>query len=576
MSIVVEDSRIGTMLNERYRIIKRIASGGMGIVYRGEHVELGKAVAIKFIQELFVSNERLLGRFQREAKAMSKLSHPYCVSVIDFGVDGLPYIVMEYVTGETLKDLLALEKFSVGRSLRVARQLLAAVGHAHSHGIVHRDIKPENIMVSRATGMGEHIRIFDFGLAKLLDASQQAYQSMTSVVIGTPHYMSPEQSRGSKVDERADLYSIGVVLFELLTGRKLFAQEEAFEVVRAHRETTPPSLNEVQPTKAFSKELETVIAKSLCKNPSDRYPTADSFLEALDATPEAQTENGEYAGEIDPQYLDPTLLQESVDTSEVLPQRAGAQKPRRILIVSSSRRLFGLVVFIMLILTGVAGWLAYTQFSAAQSAEQEQPTKTAKKKKRQAKSPPKTKAKTTGQRPAQANPPKSEARTAAEPPREKVEPTEQKPAPKGDTSRAAKTLDDVRVLIEQGRTQAAIDGLVRLRQKNPNSPYIVYLLGNQYYEKMWWSDALDMYQQAIRLNSGYRKRRPLIRNAINALNSNKTRRKARSLILNHIGKAALPQLRFNAKKGKSATIRKQAKSLANILSKKRKRKKKRR
>ena len=229
-----DDTRIGTVLNGRYRIIERIGTGGMAVVYRGERVELGRPVAIKFLQEVILHYPKFIGRFEGEAKAMSKLSHPYCVSVMDFGVDGAPYIVMDYVEGKTLKDVLESETVAPARAIKIVRQVLAGIAHAHSHGIIHRDLKPGNVLLQNMVGVGESVRIFDFGLAKLTDAASGANMSI-SLMAGTPNYMSPEQSRGKKVDERTDLYAIGVMLFELLSGEKPFSHEDYLEVVRMHR-----------------------------------------------------------------------------------------------------------------------------------------------------------------------------------------------------------------------------------------------------------------------------------------------------------------------------------------------------
>jgi len=149
-------------------------------------------------------------------------------------VDGAPYIVMDYVEGKTLRDILESERVAPSRAIRIIRQILAGIAHAHSHGIVHRDLKPGNVILQNLVGVGESVRIFDFGLAKLTDASSGANMSM-SLMAGTPNYMSPEQSRGTKVDERTDLYAIGVMLFELLSGEKPFSHEDYLEVVRMHR-----------------------------------------------------------------------------------------------------------------------------------------------------------------------------------------------------------------------------------------------------------------------------------------------------------------------------------------------------
>src|SRR5437868_13083856 len=163
----------------------------MGVVYKGERVQLGRPVAVKFLHPWIAAQKAFLSRFENEARAMSRLAHPNTVSVIDFGVEGAPYLVMDYVTGRTLRDLLHAEgRLDPTRALALVRQLLAGLGHAHAQGIIHRDLKPENLILTEEPGMDEHLRILDFGLAKLRDGP-----AMTAgMAVGTPSYMSPEQS----------------------------------------------------------------------------------------------------------------------------------------------------------------------------------------------------------------------------------------------------------------------------------------------------------------------------------------------------------------------------------------------
>src|SRR5688500_12666242 len=166
-----DDPRIDSVLQGRYRVISRLAAGGMGTVYRGERIQLGRPVAIKFLHTSFAAEKEFLRRFEVEAKAMSRLSHPHCVSVIDFGVEGAPYMVMDFVHGETLRQVLDRGPLPPSRAVLILKQILAGLAHAHGQGIVHRDVKPANIILGEATGTGEHARILDFGLAKLRDSA---------------------------------------------------------------------------------------------------------------------------------------------------------------------------------------------------------------------------------------------------------------------------------------------------------------------------------------------------------------------------------------------------------------------
>ncbi len=280
------DPRIGTVLHDRYRVLERVAQGSMATVYRGERVKLNRQVAIKFLHESFASSEDGRRRFDVEARAMSRLSHPNCVSVTDFGVhQGSPYLVMDFVTGPSLRELLAIYgRFPPVRAIEIMRQILAGLAHAHAQGIIHRDLKPENILVASVEGHGEHMLIADFGLAKLRDD----HSVTTGIALGTPGYMSPEQTTGESADVRADIYTAGILLYELLIGHKPFHAESPFEVMRMHREVTPMPLRMALPEQPFSGPLEQVIARALAKQRDDRFPTATQFLSALEATPEAK------------------------------------------------------------------------------------------------------------------------------------------------------------------------------------------------------------------------------------------------------------------------------------------------
>jgi eukaryotic-like serine/threonine-protein kinase len=279
------DPRIGSVLQGRYRLNEKLASGAMGVVYRGERVGLGRPVAVKFLHPWIAAQKAFLGRFENEARAMSRLQHPHCVSVIDFGVDGTPYLVMDFATGRTLRAVLEGGRLEVGRALAIVRQLLAGLGHAHTQGIVHRDLKPENLILADEPGLGEHVRILDFGLAKLRDGP-----AMTAgLAVGTPSYMSPEQTGADgAIDARTDLYTVGVLLFELLTGGKPFISEKVGELLLMQREQAPPALRAAAPGARLSPQLEAVVAKALSKLAEDRFQSAAEFVAAIDATPEGR------------------------------------------------------------------------------------------------------------------------------------------------------------------------------------------------------------------------------------------------------------------------------------------------
>ncbi len=535
------DTRLDTILAGRYRITQRVGSGGMGVVYRGERVELGRPVAIKFLQDLFVGNEKFNARFDREARAMSKLSHPYCVSVIDFGVEGAPYIVMDWVTGITLKERLTTERLTISHAMEIAGQLLAGLAHAHGQGIVHRDIKPDNIMLCESTGMGEHVRIFDFGLAKLLDTGKEQFSSMASQLIGTPSYMSPEQTHGTAVDGRTDLYSAAVVLFEMLTGRKPFVEEQPMEALRMHREVPPPSLGEVDEDLSYSAELEAVVHQALAKSPDDRFQTAELFARALEATPEggrAVTDEQQSLGTTQKQVAvrveQSSSEQETVAlTSESLGESTYEQR-------SAARkwRFLGFAVlflFVAIIGVVVAVFSGKSRTSHPVSGEG------------------KVEESGLAQKTNGAEAEKDRAVASS--------------SDSGANKVAVmRSIADVETLIQSGDRDGAIKGLQLLRASEPENPRLPYLLGNLFFEKRWWADGMERYKDAIRLDSEYRKDPILNRNLIAVLSSEKLFRKARALILKSIGSDALPYLQQAAREGDSPMIRRRARGLMGQLS----------
>ena len=272
----------GTILDGRYRVLEPVAEGAMGIVYRAERVKLGRIVAIKVLHEVLPNELSARKRFEIEAMAMAKLEHPHCASVLDVGVhDDRPYVVMDFVSGRSLKELVTSGPQPIARATEIVRQVLSGLAHAHEHGIIHRDIKPANLVLSQKTGLGDHVKILDFGLARLHDTGQNL---TTGIVVGTPAYMAPEQIRGQKLDHRVDLYACGVLLFELLTGHKPFHSEkdDPIEVCKMHLSEPIPRLDAKLPGADFG-ELEAVVAKALAKQSNDRYATAGQFAAALDA-----------------------------------------------------------------------------------------------------------------------------------------------------------------------------------------------------------------------------------------------------------------------------------------------------
>ena len=277
------DKFIGTTLPAGYHILELIGVGGMGRVYRAEQSVLGRTVAVKIIHPHLSSDDNSAIRFLTEARAASQLNHPNSISVFDFGrtSDGQPYLVMELLKGKDL-GMVAHEEgeLRLPRIVEVLRQVLAALGEAHELGIVHRDLKPENIILQPQRRGGDLVKVLDFGLAKLR-TDQPTNVTSPGIVCGTPDYMAPEQGRGDKVDGRADLYAVGVILFQLLTGRLPFEGDSPTQVVMMHLTVPAPDPRQIAPRRNIPASLAEIVKQALGKKPGQRFADAHEFSEAL-------------------------------------------------------------------------------------------------------------------------------------------------------------------------------------------------------------------------------------------------------------------------------------------------------
>ncbi|MDP9750023.1 Stk1 family PASTA domain-containing Ser/Thr kinase [Thermoanaerobacter pentosaceus] len=267
---------IGRILGNRYEILEEIGEGGMAKVYKAKCHLLNRIVAIKILRPEFAADEDFVKKFRRESQAAASLSHPNIVSIYDVGQEGdIYYIVMEYINGHTLKKLISENggPLEVKRAIEIARQVCKALDHAHKNRIIHRDIKPQNILVTEE----DVAKVTDFGIARAANGSTITY---TGDVVGTAYYFSPEQAKGGIVDERTDIYSLGIVLYEMLTGKVPFEGDSPISVALKHiqEEIIPPSrLNEKVP-----KELDQIVLKATQKDVNLRYQTAADFLKDLD------------------------------------------------------------------------------------------------------------------------------------------------------------------------------------------------------------------------------------------------------------------------------------------------------
>ncbi len=291
---------VGRTLEGRYRIDEQIDRGNVATVFRAVDLQAQQPVALKVVipkaaaRRVSMNATELVERFSREADMIRRLGHPNTVRVFDFGRnEHFLFMVMELLEGESLKHLVARENaLHPARSLRIARQIAGSAGEAHTHGLVHRDLKPANIFMTFDDAGAETVKVLDFGVAKWV--AESADQKLTAMgrAVGSPEYMSPEQARGMELDGRSDIYSIGVLLFEMLTGRTPFRGESAVNIMRMHVTDYPPELHELDPRFEPFPELNDLVMCCLEKFADDRFRDAAEFLTAIDVVEAAISKRG--------------------------------------------------------------------------------------------------------------------------------------------------------------------------------------------------------------------------------------------------------------------------------------------
>jgi serine/threonine-protein kinase len=282
------DPLIGQTLDGRYKIERVLGEGGMGIVYKAVHTTLGKPLAIKVLRPEVSKNEEIVQRFRQEAQSASQIGNPHIIDISDFGTlaDGSTYFVMEFLTGKSLTAAQADGKFSLARTIHVVRQLAGALGAAHDIGIVHRDLKPDNVQLVERGGQKDFVKVLDFGIAKVGGSTSKLTQA--GQVFGTPHYMSPEQCAGTNVDQRTDIYAVGVMLYEMACNKVPFDADNLMGILTKHLYENPIAPHELAPAVDVPPALEAVILKCLQKKPEARYQTMAELSADLDAIERGQ------------------------------------------------------------------------------------------------------------------------------------------------------------------------------------------------------------------------------------------------------------------------------------------------
>lgn len=285
-TLIDSEGGLPQRLRETYEFETPISTGGMGVVYKARHKLLGKPVAIKMLRPGHF-NEATLMRFQREAKIASTLSHPGIVAIHDFGVTdfGQPFMIMEFLEGTSLSEKIKQKELELDEAIEITSQICDALAHAHEHGILHRDIKPGNIMLIK----GGQVKVVDFGIAKSIDANSAEQFALTSTgeAVGSPLYMSPEQALGRKVDARSDLYSLGCMLFECLSGTPPFIGSSVLDTMMARLNQDAPTLRQATLGKEFPLHIESVVSRLLQRAPESRFQSANEVKQALKAPQES-------------------------------------------------------------------------------------------------------------------------------------------------------------------------------------------------------------------------------------------------------------------------------------------------
>lgn len=358
------------LLAGRYRLVTLLGEGGMGQVHQAEHVLMKKTVAIKILHAELSENPEMVARFQREAQAAAALDSPNVCQATDFGQteDGSFFLVMEYLQGETLQERLKSSgPLPQEQALHILRQIATALVDAHRQGIVHRDLKPENIMLIERDGEPDFVKIMDFGIARLVATTDDEgihdedapKLTRKGLIYGTPHYMSPEQVAGEEVDHRSDLYALGVILFEMLTGKPPFNAPSIARVMAQHVMEPPPTLAERSPEAQFPPFLEELIARLLAKGRQDRPASASQLIESLDELLEESEPEPEPSPPIadSPATSGPHPLQLAIDKALTKAQEfwsSLSRESRRLVIVATlatGATIAAAIIFIALVLS---------------------------------------------------------------------------------------------------------------------------------------------------------------------------------------------------------------------------------
>jgi len=527
----VHDDTLGRLIDKRYRVDSILGQGGLGRVYAATDERLDRQVAIKVLLAEHAETPSLRARFEREAKALSALSHPNIVTITDFGLDGeRAFVVMEHLPGQDLAALLAEGRPGLGRALGILRGVLSALAYAHALHIVHRDLKPSNVIVRALPDGSDHVAVLDFGLAKFLDTEESsAAITRQGAMVGTPAYMSPEQACGVPADARSDVFSAGLLLYELLVGKGPFAECTGPELLRRRLVETPPPLAEAAPHLGPQPELQAILDRALCPEVGGRYADAREMLQALDALPIELLRSGStplpggaaaprpsvasHAASVvgAPPAKAPPVFRESLEApgaSTMHPEepRAAGATPSR------SRFVVGLVV--------VLGLVAAVGFVVFRATEEDTPVT----------------APATAPRFVETVPPPPAPAPVVRPPAR-------------DPWRGARGLDELvsstRDRLDRGGapSRRTMRRLAAYANNHPTDPLPRLLLGRGFEKLGWLQDALPEVERALVMDPSVRGDPKLLPMLIRMMDSASYHAGAAALIRTHYGEEARPALR---------------------------------
>ncbi len=491
---------LGRVLVDKYKVTGLLGVGGIGRVYRAEHLVLRRAVALKVLLEQYQCVPELQRRFEREAMALAALTHPNIVTITDFvSSRDVTFLVMELVEGQELGDLIEEGPLAAGDAFMVMEQLLSSLAYAHEREVIHRDLKPQNVLVRRLPGGRLHAEILDFGLAKFMDGSGPgANLTKTGLIIGTPAYMAPEQASGATADQRSDVYAAAIMFFEMLTGTLPFEGEENVELMRQHLLTEPPKLVDRAPDARIAPELEAFIQRALAKRGADRFADGTAMLEAFLALPRDAFRAG--TATVRKQRSQAESATALANTNLALPASAGVRVAAG---TKDRRRMLPWIVFAL----GLVMLAAAAALFAFRTPDETPPRIANQRTEQEAPQPTETLPAAIEEEEAIEEGDNTLEQPAEAPLEEDEEEIAPLPAPATRVAarnpwggREPEAISRVRRRLMQGHpiSQASMRQVANYRRRNPSDVRSTLLLARVYGSRGWHPSALAQYQRAYR------------------------------------------------------------------------------